>query len=332
MRTLSFKIILVIIGLGIVSCVPTKQFKTLEEECLKERSELKNRMEQLETLSNEQSAALLKLQKANNALTADTTALGEALRESGADLKKQQTTYEQMLQEHRDLLSGKNAETSTILEELQQLREDVIRREDAVKMLEKKLSKKESNLNALQQALSEKEARLEELQTILDKQEEKVTALRKTVADALLGFEGKGLSIEQKNGKVYVSMEENLLFKSGSWEVAPKGIEALKQLSGVLEQNSDINVMIEGHTDPVPYRGSGQVKDNWDLSVMRATSVLKIITRNSTLDEKRLTAAGRGEYYPIADNSLPEGRAANRRTEIILTPKLDELFKIIETH
>jgi len=148
----------------------------------------------------------------------------------------------------------------------------------------------------------------------------------------LLGFEGKGLSIEIRNGKVYVSLEESLLFRSGSWEVNDRGISALQKLAEVLASNPDINVLIEGHTDNVPYRGSGQVKDNWDLSVMRATAIVKVITRNPGVHPSRLTAAGRSEYAPLATNSTSEGRAKNRRTEIILTPKLDELFQIIETH
>lgn len=332
MRTLSVKIILIIVAMGMFACVPTKQFNDLEERCLEERTTMQKRLDKLETELNEQSALVKRLEAESKTLAADTTQMGEDLRAMKRDFNKQRGDYESMMEEQRNLLAGKDAETSSILAEIQDLREDLIRREDAVSALEDKLSEKENNLNAMQQQLAEKEARLDELQSILDRQEATVTALRNTVSDALLGFEGKGLTIEQKNGKVYVSMEENLLFKSGSWTVAAKGVEALKKLATVLEENADINVVIEGHTDNVPYNGSGQVKDNWDLSVLRATSVLKIIVNNSAIDAKRLSAAGRADFYPIADNKTPEGRAANRRTEIILTPKLDELFKIIETN
>ncbi|PLW96488.1 MAG: flagellar motor protein MotB [Marinilabiliales bacterium] len=332
MRALTVKILLIIVAMGLFSCVPTKQFNELEDRCLEERSNLKKQLDKLETELNEKSAEFTKISREREGLIEDTTQMGLALRDIQRSMNKQRTDYEEMLSQQRNLLAGKDVETSNILAEIQELREDLIRREDAVSSLEDRLSEKEQRLNTLQDELSQKEARLDELQTILDRQEAVVSALRKTVADALLGFEGKGLTIEEKNGKVYVSMDENLLFKSGSWMVADKGVEALKKLAKVLEENKDINVMIEGHTDNVPYRGSAQVKDNWDLSVMRATSVLKIIVQNSNVDEKRLAAAGRGEYYPIADNKTPEGRAANRRTEIILTPKLDELFKIIETN
>jgi Flagellar motor protein len=128
---------------------------------------------------------------------------------------------------------------------------------------------------------------------------------------------------------VYVSMDDKLLFASGSWTINEQGLKAIKQLAQVLENETDISVNIEGHTDNVPYRGSGQVKDNWDLSVMRATAVVKAILRNDKIAPSRLSASGRSEYFPIDNNNSAEARAKNRRTEIILTPKLDKLFQII---
>jgi chemotaxis protein MotB len=166
----------------------------------------------------------------------------------------------------------------------------------------------------------------------LNKKDSTVKELKAKVMDALTGYEGKGLTIAQKNGKIYVSLDESLLFASGSFTVDPKGVEAIKKLAKVLETNSDINVLIEGHTDNVPFTSTGALKDNWDLSAMRATAIVKIITKNSTVDPKRLTAAGKSQYDPIGSNDTKEGRATNRRTEIILTPKLDELFQIIETN
>jgi chemotaxis protein MotB len=144
----------------------------------------------------------------------------------------------------------------------------------------------------------------------------------------LLGFQDNGLTVSTKNGKVYVSLEERLLFESGSTVVDAKGVDALKKLAKVLEREEDINVLIEGHTDNVPIK-SASIKDNWDLSVLRATSIVRIITSNSKVDPRNLTAAGRGEYFPIDKANTPEARRKNRRTEIIITPNLDELFKII---
>jgi chemotaxis protein MotB len=153
--------------------------------------------------------------------------------------------------------------------------------------------------------------------------------LKKKLSDALTGFEGKGLTITQKNGKVYVSMDESLLFASGKTNVEPKGVDALKNVAKVLEQNTDINVMVEGHTDDVPMKGAGEIKDNWDLSVMRATSVTKIMLNAASIDAKRITSAGRGEFFPLDPAKTPDARKKNRRTEIILTPKLDELLKVL---
>jgi chemotaxis protein MotB len=134
-----------------------------------------------------------------------------------------------------------------------------------------------------------------------------------------------------KNGKVYVMLEERLLFATGSTVVDPKGVEALRELGKVLEKNPDINVLIEGHTDNVPMKGAGEIKDNWDLSVMRATSVVKILL-NSKITPARITAAGRGEFVPIESNETAELRKKNRRIEVILTPKLDEILKVLETN
>ncbi len=173
---------------------------------------------------------------------------------------------------------------------------------------------------------------MNELKAVLARKDSAVLALKAKVQDALLGFENNGLTIEQKNGKVYVSLDESLLFASGKYDIEKKGKEALNSLGAVLEKNSDVNVLVEGHTDNVPYNGSGILKDNWDLSVKRATSVVKIILEKNDINAQRLTAAGRADYIPIASNDTKEGRAANRRTEIILTPKLDELMKLLESN
>ncbi|MBL7917418.1 MAG: OmpA family protein, partial [Bacteroidia bacterium] len=174
-----------------------------------------------------------------------------------------------------------------------------------------------------------REARVNELEAILKQKDQAAADLKKKLQDALLGFEGKGLTITQKNGKIYVSMDESLLFASGKTNVEPKGVEALKTVAKVLEQNKDINVLVEGHTDDVPMKGAGEIKDNWDLSVMRATSVTKILLSSANIAQSRITAAGRGEFFPLDNAKTPEARKKNRRTEIILTPKLDELLKVL---
>ena len=164
---------------------------------------------------------------------------------------------------------------------------------------------------------------------VLEK-EKKLNLLRKNLSDALLNFEGNGLKVDQRNGKVYVSMENKLLFKSGSWKVQPDGRKAIKQLSNVLAGNPEINVLIEGHTDNVPYSGKGVIKNNWDLSTKRATAIIDLLLTNKLVLPQNITAAGRGEFFPIASNSNEKGRSANRRIEVILTPQLNEITKLLE--
>lgn len=177
--------------------------------------------------------------------------------------------------------------------------------------------------------LRERERRLEEMQSIIARQDSITQRLNDVVRNALLGFNSDELSVEIRNGKVYVSMSDKLLFRSGSANVEAKGIEALKVLAEVLEKNPDIDVLVEGHTDNIPIRNA-QFKDNWDLSVVRATSIVRILTVDYRIPATRVTASGKGEFMPRADNATPEGRALNRRTEIILSPKLDELMKLLE--
>ena len=172
--------------------------------------------------------------------------------------------------------------------------------------------------------------RVNELEKMINEQKASLNQLRKSLSDALLNFEGKGLTVKQLNGKVYISMENKLLFKSGKWDIEREGKKALTQLSRVLEKNPDISILIEGHTDNVPFTSIGDVESNWDLSTKRATAVVKILLKNNQILPQNLTAAGRSEYLPIAPNSSKEGRASNRRIEVILSPSLEKITKLLE--
>ena len=182
-------------------------------------------------------------------------------------------------------------------------------------------------LETSQMALNERSRRVNELEAMLRSREEAINAIRRKVTDALTG---KGLSISIKNGNVYVSMDDKLLFRSGSFEIDPNGARAVHDLATVLAQNPDINVMVEGHTDDVPYRPNGQLRDNLDLSAKRATTVVRLLLENKGIAPSRIIAAGRGESLPVASGKTSEARAKNRRTEIILTPKLDELMQLMQ--
>jgi chemotaxis protein MotB len=195
--------------------------------------------------------------------------------------------------------------------------------------LSKALTAKSEDLDAKGKLLSERERTLDEMKKIIAKQDSITRNLNNILRNALLSFNSDELSVEIKDGKVYVSMSDKLLFKSGSSAVEDKGKDALKLLAGVLDKNSDIDILIEGHTDNVPIKTS-VYKDNWDLSVARATSIVRILTNDYKIVPTRLTASGKGEFFPKADNETTEGRAKNRRTEIILSPKLDELMKLLK--
>jgi chemotaxis protein MotB len=184
-------------------------------------------------------------------------------------------------------------------------------------------------LSKSKQDLINQQARLKDLQDLMDRQKKAIAEIKKKMSDALEGFKSSELSVSIKNGKVYVSLQENLLFPSGSAVVNPKGKEALGKLAEVLNQNPDITVDIEGHTDSVPIHGKYQ--DNWDLSLARAASIVRILTVDYKVDPMRVIASGHSQYDPVQTNSTPEGRQLNRRTDIILSPRLDQLYQLLQT-
>jgi chemotaxis protein MotB len=195
--------------------------------------------------------------------------------------------------------------------------------------LSAKLDTKSRELNAKEQNLQQKDKRLKELESLLAKQDSILNQLNNTIKNALLGFKSDEFSTEMKNGKVYVRLSDKLLFKSGAVNIEDKGKEAIKKLAEVLNKNADIDIAVEGHTDSIPIK-TAQYKDNWDLSVARATNIVRSLNEEHRVDAKRLTSSGKGEFVPVASNSTPEGRAKNRRTEIVLSPKLEELFKMLD--
>ena len=201
------------------------------------------------------------------------------------------------------------------------------------KDLKVSINKNNSLLDSLtfkQNELNKGLARVGELERLILEKEQNLSILKKNLSDALLNFEGNGLTVEQRNGKVYVSMENKLLFKSGSWTIGSEGKKAINQLSNVLAKNPEINVLIEGHTDNVPFTGKGSIIDNWDLSTKRATSIVQLLLNNNQILPQNITAAGRGEFLPIGPNSNEKGKSANRRIEVILTPQLDTITELLK--
>ncbi|MBC5840657.1 OmpA family protein [Flavobacterium sp. F-380] len=262
------------------------------------------------------------LQKAKNQLELDRDALK-------SELAKVKSEREKVLAENAALRDKMNVlqDSYAALEKNsgEALQANMNKNRDLLSQLDAKAKA----LAIEQERLSKSAQRLQELENLIAAKEATMRKLKETLSNALNGFEGKGLTVEQKNGKVYVSMENKLLFNSGSWSVGPEGKKAVVELGKVLGENPDIAVLIEGHTDNDPYAGSGPIADNWDLSTKRATAIVSILSENKAINKKNLTAAGRGQFSPLAGNETAEGKAKNRRIEIILTPRLDEIAEML---
>jgi len=329
--------LLFVLGLSSIllsSCVTAKKYKELESKrksCQEENAQLKSENDKFRTQNNELSSELAKYQQQVKNLKEDTTSIGRNCRRIAGSYKDLNKSYNDLLVKHEASVKGNQAETRKILAELQKAQADLMQREDSLAMLEKEFLAKKNALDLLSQQLAEKDYAYQQMRNELDRKDSAMNALRNSVAEALVGFENDGLTITRKNGRVYVSMENKLLFPSGSFTINPKGADAIKKLAKVLESHADIKVLVEGHTDNVPYSGKGNLSDNWDLSAKRATSIVRIFTSSSSVDPERITAAGRGEFSPIASNETAEGRSKNRRTEIILVPDLSKLYDIVST-
>ncbi len=324
--------ILIIIA-TLSSCVSPKvvdEIKQQRQETFQENQKIKKENTSLSTENIELKDKLSRLNSEITQLISDSITRSASCRQLQAQLDDLNEAYDLLTAKNSQMMSNKAEETKKLLEELQKTREELLKKEDELLTLEQNLSVKQKELLNTQNELIEREKKVMELQSIINRKDSLLSALKDRISSALLGFEGDGLTITQKNGKVYISLEEQLLFASGSWQVDARGREALSKLSKALENQQDINVLIEGHTDSIPFGGRGQIKDNWDLSVVRATAIVRILTSSSSIDPERLTAAGKGEFVPIQSNITSAGRSANRRIEIILTPKLYDLYELLE--
>ncbi len=322
-----------VILMFLYSCVTTKNYKDLEDQKNKlngERNELFAANEQLTVDNAEMQARLESMETEMEEIEtwkAETQAEYDRLKASYDELDRR---YNDLKESQDALLQGHTRETRRLLTQLQKTQEDLLVKEDLLKELEESATQKMYDVERLRAELEERNQRLVELEQILNAKEAQMKSLRDAISTALYGFEKEGLSVYTKDGMVYVSMDEKLLFSTGSIQVDPRGVQALKTLAGVLEVNPDIKITVEGHTDDVPVRTNPSFADNWDLSVKRATSIVRILLDNSSIDPTRLVASGRGEFLPVDPAGTPEARQKNRRTEIILTPRLDELYQLLE--
>jgi len=327
---------LILLFAGLISCVPGKKFKALEDtskQYLNERDALKTENIDLSMTNKELEAKAAALEKESSVLRDEIKKTSLEMDKLKDDYNKQLSKVNDLQNAQEDLIKGNVNETKKLLSELQTAQENLQKKEDLLRQLEQNLDSKKASLDELSFELEKRNARMAEMEKVLDAQKKIVSDLKNKVSEALLGFENKGLTVSMKNGKVYVSLDEKLLFKSASWEIDANGRNALKNLASVLEKNPDIQITIEGHTDNVPYNPSGsQLKDNWDLSVKRSTTVVRVLLEGSKIDPKRLTAAGRSQYIPVDDRNTADARQKNRRTDIVLTPDLTELYRLIDKY
>lgn len=315
------KIVLGVITLTLMSsCVSKKIYNDLENkytDLKKENRSLADEVDELhkanaefDSVNKSLTAELAKLKADRDKLQADCTATTN-------NLKALQESYAALEKNSNDALTSNMNKNRELLAQLE--------------AKEKAMAAEQDRLNKLRDELASSTKRLNELESMIAAKDASMKKLKETLSKALNAFEGKGLTVEQKNGKVYVSMENKLLFQTGSWAVGTEGRKAVVEVGKVLAQNPDITVLIEGHTDNDKIYGAigGGVENNWDLSTKRATAIVNILGENAGIQKKNLTAAGRGEYAPLMSNDTPEGKAKNRRIEIILTPKLDEISKML---
>ena len=312
--------------LALSACVTPKIHNTLVAEHESAKLALTSAEKKALSLNGkleESEGAIVALRAQISDLRNDSLQNGKSLTILQSKYNQLSSAYDLLTSKSSSYMADKAKETKKLLEQLEQAQSELFDKED-------ELNKLSNSLDAKKQELEERSSRVTELEAIINKKDSMVTVLKQSISKALIGLEGDGLTIEQRNGKVYISLEEDLLFASGKYEVNSGGIAALNKLGTALASQKDLEILVEGHTDSIPLSGSGLMKDNWDLSVMRATNVVKALLKNPSLDPLQLTAAGRAEFVPLAPNKTQEGRRANRRIEMILSPNLDDLFKLLE--
>ncbi|MBP5540869.1 MAG: OmpA family protein [Bacteroidales bacterium] len=306
------------------SCVSMKEYEKLQSQynqATKSHNVTKQELQEL----REENAELVRQNQNMTTTLNDLAAEQQKCKETVTTLNRAvaslQLHYDTTVENYMQQLTGKNRDLSKTTQLLEQRTRELNEKEEAFRTREQQLQERQNQLEAQEEAT----------RAALAAKEKELENVRNAVTKALVGFSDMGLNVEAKEGKVYVSMEDKLLFASGSWTVSAKGVEAIKMLAQVLEENKDLNIMVEGHTDNDAYHGSTAVKDNWDLSVMRATAIVKLLLKQGpAIDPARVEACGHGEYAPRVPNTSAANKAANRRTEIILTPKLSDLMNLIE--
>ncbi len=308
----------ILVLMSFSSCISTKVFNDLVadyDELKKERNELGDKNQELASTKNKLENDLAALQLAYDKAVSELSGLKQDYEATNNNLKNLRESYNALERNSSSALADNAKKNRKLLSQLE--------------AKERALTSESARLEELRRELNARSKKVNELESVIAAKDAAMKQLKEAISKALLDFEGKGLTVEQRNGKVYVSMENKLLFESGSWAVGNEGRRAVQQLGNVLGQNPEIAVLIEGHTDNVPYKGNESLSGNWDLSTKRATAIVNILLENNQIKANNITAAGRGEYAPIATNETVNGKAKNRRIEVVLTPKLDKVTKLL---
>jgi len=313
--------LLLITGLTFLTqgCVSKQKFSELQEEYFTAKDRLSTLEEVNDSLQNVillNKVKLGKLETELNACKKDYDNLQKLFASTERAYKNLQASYDALSKKSSAALEAQSIKTRDLIRQLEQK--------------EQKLNEEKEKLEKLKRELDERSARIGELEQVLAKKDSILNAVQASLTASLDEFKQQGLQVHMKDGLLYVSMQNKLLFDSGSWKLKGQGISAIKKLSQVLAANPDIEITIEGHTDNVPYHGNAYIQDNWDLSVKRATTVVRELLKNDAIDPKRLIAAGRSKYHPVAPNTTPEGRAKNRRIEVILIPNMEKLKALLD--
>lgn len=311
-------LLVVFVLITLSSCVVTKKkYDDLLAQKVSMEADLMDKNARLDKAN----ADLKDLDEKLKKLKEDTTNLGIDVRNRSQKLASLENEHEQLNTYYKNLITSSG-----------KLNRDIAQQQEQLAAFQENLARTRRMNDSLSNSLAEREKKVQELETVLANKDKAVQDLKNKISNALLNFKENDITVQVKNGKVYVSLAEQLLFGSGSIVVDAKGVTALQQLAKAIKDQKDINILVEGHTDNVPIsKKSTYMEDNWDLSVMRATSITKILTK-AGLSPQQVTASGRGEYSPLAPNDSPQNKQKNRRTEIIITPDLDELFKILESN
>jgi chemotaxis protein MotB len=297
------------------SCVPNRKYEELQsryKSTQESEAAALAKTQQAEASMKEQQAAFEDIQKRKVNLERDTMIQGTSLRNMTGQYDKINALNKELMDKYTQLMAGDRSENRKLLTDLETTRLRLQRQEDSLSVLSRSLGEREAKMADLQKELAAKDAAMK--------------GLKDRVSAALTGFEGKGLTVTQKGGKIYVNLDNKLLFATGSTAVEAKGKEALASLAKAVESERDLSILVEGHTDTDKILPGGTMKDNWDLSVLRATSVVRILQESSKLDPTRITAGGRGEYVPVD----PSDKAKNRRIEVILSPNLEALYNLVK--